>query len=178
MKNQTKSGVIWITGLAGAGKSTFANATHKHLKQKYSNVILLDGDVFRNIFGEVGYDRESRIKTGYKYNAFAKFLEQNGLLVICAAMGLFSEIYALNEANFKHYLQVYIKCDFDEIIRRDKKGLYSGAMRGEIKNVVGVDIAYDEPQNPHLTIQNSKMDNLEQKLNLLFGEVDKFLEQI
>lgn len=177
MKNQIKSGVIYITGLAGAGKTTFASELYKHLKQKHSNVILLDGDVFRNIFGESSYDRESRIKTGYKYNAFARFLEQNGLLVIVAAIGLYNEVYALNKANFKHYLQVYIKCDFDELVRRDKKGLYSKALSGAIKNVVGVDIDYDEPK-AHLVIENSKMDNLEQKLNLLFSEVDRFLENM
>ena len=173
-KDEIKSGVIWITGLAGAGKTTFASELYKHLKQKHNNVILLDGDVFRSIFGESEYDIASRIKVGYKYNALAKFLEENGLLVILAAIGLFDEIHTLNVANFNHYFQVYIKCDFDEIVRRDKKGLYSGAMSGKIKNVVGVDIAYDEPK-AHLVIENSKMDNLEQKLALLFSEVDKFL---
>lgn len=90
-------------------------------------------------------------------------------------MAMFDEIYKLNIANFKHYLQVYIKCNFDEIVRRDKKGLYSGALKGDIKNVVGVDIPYDEPK-AHLVIENSAMDNLGQKLTLLFNEVDKFLE--
>lgn len=173
-----KSGAIWITGLAGAGKSTFADALYRHLKQKHNNVVLLDGDVFRSIFGESAYDRESRIKVGYKYHALGKFLEENGLIVIMAAIGLFDEIYNLNVTNFKHYFQVYIKCDFEEIIRRDKKGLYSGAMSGKIKDVVGVDIAYDEPKNPHLTIENSVMDNLDKKLTLLFDEVDEFLNHI
>lgn len=177
MKNQVKSGVIWLTGLAGAGKSTFANELYKYLKPKYNNTILLDGDVFRSIFGESAYDKKSRINTGYKYHAFAKFLEQNELLVIVAAIGLYNEIYAINEANFKHYLQVYIKCNFDEIVRRDKKGLYSGALKGDIKNVVGVDIPYDEPK-AHLVIENSAMDNLEQKLTLLFSAVNGFLENI
>ena len=174
---EVKSGAIWITGLAGAGKSTFASELYKYLKQKHNNVVLLDGDVFRSIFGELKYDRDSRIQIGYKYHALAKFLEQNGLLVIMAAIGLFDEIYKLNVDNFTTYLQIYIKCDFDEIIRRDKKGLYSGALSGKIKNVVGVDIAYDEPK-AHLVIENSKMDNLEQKLNVLFNEVDRFLENI
>ena len=175
MKDNAKSGVIWITGLAGAGKSTFANNLYTHLKVKYNNVILLDGDVFRGIFGESAYDRESRIKIGHKYHALARFLENNGLLVICAVMGLFDEIYTLNRTNLKNYFEVFIKCNFDEIVRRDKKGLYSRAMGGKIKNVVGVDIPYDEPK-AHLVVENNTMDNLEQKLTLLFNEVDKFLK--
>lgn len=175
MKNQAKSGVIWLTGLAGAGKSTFANNLYIHLKTEYSNVILLDGDVFRNIFNESGFSRNERIKIAHKYHAFAHFLEQNNILVIVAAMAMFDEIYKLNIANFENYLQVYIKCNFDEILKRDKKGLYSGALKGDIKNVVGVDIPYDEPK-AHLVIENSAMDNLDQKLTLLFNEVDKFLK--
>lgn len=177
MKNRVKSGVIWITGLAGAGKSTFASKLYQHLKPRYSNTILLDGDVFRNIFGESGFARDERLKIAYKINALAGFLEQNGLLVIVATMSLFDEIYALNRVNFKNYFEVFVKCDFDELVRRDKKGLYSGALSGKIKNVVGVDIAYNEPK-AHIVIENSTMDNLEQKLNVLFSEVDRFLKNI
>lgn len=169
-------GVIWITGLAGAGKTTFASEIYKYLKQKCDNVILLDGDVFRNIFGESAYDRESRIKIGYKIHALAKFLEDNGLLVICAVMGLFNEIYSLNRANFKNYFEVFIKCDFSEIIKRDKKGLYSGAMNGKIKNVVGIDIAYDEPK-AHFVLENHHTTNLDKKLNILFAKIDEFLNK-
>lgn len=171
-----KSGVIWITGLAGAGKTTFASETYKYLKQKHSNVILLDGDVFRNIFGESAYDRESRIKTGYKIHALAKFLEDNGLLVICAVMGLFDEIYALNRVNFKNYFEVFVKCDFEEIVKRDKKGLYSGAINGKIKNVVGVDIDYDEPK-AHFVLENHHTTNLNQKLDTLFTKIDEFIDK-
>lgn len=171
-----KSGVIWITGLAGAGKTTFASETYKYLKQEHNNVILLDGDVFRNIFGESAYDRESRIKIGYKIHALAKFLEDNGLLVICAVMGLFDEIYALNRVNFKNYFEVFVKCDFDEIVKRDKKGLYSGAINGKIKNVVGVDIDYDEPK-AHFVLENHHTTNLNQKLDTLFTKIDEFIDK-
>ena len=175
MKSQTKSGVIYITGLAGAGKTTFASELYKHLKQKRSNVILLDGDVFRNIFGESGFKRNERLKVAYKINALAGFLEQNGLLVIVATMSLFDEIYALNRANFKNYFEVFVKCDFDELVRRDKKGLYSGALIGKIKNVVGMDIAYDEPK-AHFVLENHHATNLDEKLDNLFTKIDEFID--
>ncbi|MGX2984873.1 adenylyl-sulfate kinase [Helicobacter sp. 23-1048] len=175
MKNQAKSGVIYITGLAGAGKTTFASELYKHLKQKHSNVILLDGDVFRNIFGESGFKRDERLMVAYKINALAGFLEQNGLLVIVATMSLFDEIYTLNRANFKNYFEVFVKCDFDELVRRDKKGLYSGALSGVIKNVVGVDIAYDEPK-AHFVLENHHATNLDEKLDNLFTKIDEFID--
>ena len=158
MTNKAKSGVIWLTGLAGAGKTTFASELFKHLKELHGNVILLDGDVFRNIFGESGFKRDERLKIAYKINALAGFLEQNGLIVIVATMSLFDEIYTINRANFKDYFEVFVKCDFDELVRRDKKGLYSKALSGEIKNVVGVDIAYDEPK-AHFVLENHHATN-------------------
>ncbi len=178
MTSKTKSGVIWLTGLAGAGKTTFASELFRHLKPLHKNVILLDGDVFRRIFGESGYEKAQRLKTAHKLHALAGFLEQNDLIVIVAAIAAFDEIYALNRANFQNYFEIYVHCEFDELIRRDKKGLYSGALKGEIKNVVGVDIAYDKPQNAHFVLENSRLDNLKEKTALLFGKVDEFLANL
>ena len=175
--NQAKSAVIWLTGLAGAGKTTFASELFKHLKQRHSNVILLDGDVFRAIFGESGYEKEQRLVLARKLHALAGFLEQNDLIVIVAAIAAFDEIYALNRKNFKNYFEIYVKCDFDELVRRDKKGLYSGALKGEVKNVMGVDIEYDKP-NAHFILENSTLENLQEKTALLFSKVDEFLANL
>ena len=175
--NKAKSAVIWLTGLAGAGKTTFASELFKHLKQLHGNVILLDGDVFRRIFGESGYEKAQRLITAHKLHALTAFLEQNDLIVIVAAIAAFDEIYALNRKNFKNYFEIYIKCDFDELVRRDKKGLYSGALRGEVKNVMGVDIEYDKPK-AHFVLENSTLDNLQEKTTLLFSKVDEFLANL
>ena len=106
MTNKAKSGVIWLTGLAGAGKTTFASELFKHLKQLHGNVILLDGDVFRRIFGESGYEKAQRLITAHKLHALTAFLEQNDLIVIVAAIAAFDEIYALNRKNFKNYFEM------------------------------------------------------------------------
>ena len=170
-----KSGVIWITGLAGAGKTTFATALQKHLKGKYPNVILLDGETQRAILNNFGYEREERLKTALQSHNLAKFLEENELIVIVATIAAFNEIYALNCKGFKNYLEIYIHCDFNELIRRDKKGLYSGALNGKIKNVVGVDIAYEKP-SAHFVLENSRLDGLQEKIKLLCNRVDEFLK--
>ncbi len=174
MTNKAKSGVIWLTGLAGAGKTTFASELFKHLKELHGNVILLDGDVFRRIFGESGYEKAQRLITAHKLHALTAFLEQNDLIVIVAAIAAFDEIYALNRKNFKNYFEIYIKCDFDELVRRDKKGLYSGALRGEVKNVMGVDIEYDKPK-AHFVLENHHATNLDKKLDNFFTKIDEFI---
>lgn len=169
-----KGAVIWLTGLAGAGKTSFARALHAHLKAAQKSVILIDGDEIREIFDESAYERGARLKMGRKIHALARFLERNEIIVIVAVIGLFEEIFALNRANFTNYLEIYIKCDFAELARRDKKGLYSGALCGEIKNVVGVDIAFDEPR-AHFVLENSALTDFESKANRLFKRVDEFL---
>ena len=177
MKNQLKSGVIWITGLSGAGKTTFATALYNYLKPKHHNVILFDGEVFRDIFEDYGYERENRIKSSIQFNALIQFLEKNDLILIAATISAFDEIYKLNRKNFQNYFEIYIHCDFNELVRRDKNGLYSGALKGEIKNVVGVDIPFEEPQ-AHFVLENSELGGIPEKSARLCREVDAFLAKI
>lgn len=178
MKKSLKSGVVWITGLSGAGKTTFATALCKHLKLKYQNVILIDGDVFRGIIDDFGYERESRIKSAIQYNALIAFLEKNDLIIIAATISTFNEIYHLNRQNFRNYFEIYIHCDLQALIERDKNGLYSGALNGKIPNVVGVDIPYEEPARAHFVLENSTLDCLKEKTTLLCRKVDNFLNNL
>ena len=172
-----KSGVIWLTGLSGAGKTTFASVLYDYLKPKHHNVILLDGDVFRDLFEDYGYERENRIKNAIQFNALIRFLEKNDLIVIIATISTFNEIYNLNRQTFKNYFEVYIHCDFNELVRRDKNKLYSGALKGEIPNVVGVDIPFEEPQ-AHFVLENSELGGIPEKSARLCREVDAFLAKI
>lgn len=161
--------VIWITGLAGAGKTTIAEKVYKKLKKESSNTVLLDGDVFRNVFGENGYSRHERFKLAQKISNLCSFLSNQGINVVCATIGLFKEIHQLNRTQIKDYIEVYIDVSMEELIRRDKKGLYSGAISGEIKNVVGVDIEYDIPKKPELIIKNNKFEGLDIKIELILN---------
>lgn len=172
-----KGGVIWLCGLAGAGKTSFARAIFRHLKAQGKSVILLDGDELREIFGENGYERKMRLKMGRKIHALARFLEKNEIIVIVAVIGLFEEIFLLNRENFENYLEIYIKCDFDELLRRDKKTLYTKALKGEIKNVVGVDIEFDAPK-ADFVLENSVAVDFEKKCKILCKKVDEFLSEI
>ncbi|EAJ2878930.1 adenylyl-sulfate kinase [Campylobacter coli] len=166
----TKGGVIWLTGLAGSGKSCIAEALYQKLKEKYDNIIYLDGDEFRELLGHYKYDKQSRIEVSIKRSKFAHFLSSQNMLVIVSAISMWDEIYRYNRKTLKNYYEIYIKCDIEELKKRDKKRLYSEALSGKISNVVGIDINYDEP-NADLILDNSK-------LNLLDEKVDRILQAL
>ncbi|HDZ5095726.1 TPA: adenylyl-sulfate kinase [Campylobacter jejuni] len=159
-------GVIWITGLAGSGKSYIAEALCKKLKEKYNNIIYLDGDELRDLLGYYGYDKQSRIEMSIKRSKFAHFLSSQNMLVIVSTISMWNEIYEYNKKTLKNYFEIYIKCDFEELKRRDKKNLYSKTLKGEISNVVGIDIAFDEPKS-NLIIDNTHMIELNNKISYI-----------
>ncbi len=173
-KLTNEGGVIWLTGLAGSGKSFIARALYENLSKKFSNIIELDGDEFRELLGHFGYEKEERIKVSVKKAQFAHFLSTQKMVVIVSAISMFKECYDYNHKNLKNFFEIYVKCDFEELLKRDKKGLYSGALSGKIKNVVGVDIKFDEPK-PDLTIDNTHFGKLEEKLNIILKSLDENL---
>lgn len=171
-----KGAVIWLCGLAGSGKSTLAMALNERLRAKFDNVIYLDGDESREIFGHFSYDKNGRIDMAIKRSKLANFLSKQGQIVIVSTISLFNEVYEFNRATLQNYFEVFVECEFDELKRRDQKGLYTKALSGEIANVVGVDIAYDAPC-PNLVLENSKAVDLEQKAQVLCDEFLKFYDK-
>lgn len=167
--------VVWITGLAGAGKTTISQQLYLKLKNKYSNVVLIDGDVFRKIFREEkDFSLQGRLKVAKKIAALCSFLSENGLIVICATISLFNEIYKINRQNITNYFEIFVECDFKELLKRDKKNLYTLAMQGKIKDVIGVDLQYDKP-TPHCIINNSDPKDLATNIDYLYDRIETFL---
>src|SRR3989338_6917691 len=120
--------VIWITGLSGAGKSTIATSTYQLLKAELDNTVLLDGDAFRLLMDEgLGHDSDSRIKNAFRISKFCKLLSDQG-------------------KNITKYIEVYIKVPLSTLKVRDSKGLYSKALSGLDKSVVGIDLPFEEPK--------------------------------
>lgn len=158
--------IIWINGLAGAGKTTTAKALcarldelHQKGELKSKGVIYTDGDDFREVFEHsFGYSKEARINITRKKIALCVALAKQGFCVVHTAISLFNECYKHNrelcEKNNLKYSEIYIKCPFEVLEARDQKGLYSGAKAGKIKDVMGVDIAFDEP-NAHLILDGT-----------------------
>ena len=177
-ENEMDNGlVIWLTGLAGSGKSTVSRALYNTIRSQYCQVIYLDGDELRDILGHYGYDKQGRIEVSLKRSKFANFLSKQGMIVIVSAISMFKEVYTYNRATLPNYFEVYIQCDMQELIKRDQKGLYSKALRGLEKNVVGIDIAFDEP-NPHLVIHNTIPNCLDEKAHCIVDNVRHLLPKI
>ena len=147
--------VYWFTGLSGAGKTTLGWLFFQHVKSFKENVVFLDGDVLRNIFGGMqGYSIEERKLLAMRYSRLCKMLSDQGLDVVCATISMFHEIRDWNRENIDGYLEVYVKVPIEILIKRDQKQLYSRALRGEVDNVLGLDVECEVPSHPDITIIN------------------------
>lgn len=165
------SKLIWITGLAGSGKTTIGKGVFQKLKEKEVNTVFVDGDQYREVFGASGYTKAKRLVVAKNIVKLCKFLIDQNINVVCCTISLFKEIHEQNIKQFKNYYEIFVFCEIEELIKRDQKGIYSKALKGEINNVVGVDIKYDTPLNPFLIIDNNKKDDLTNKIDLIYKKI-------
>lgn len=138
--------VIWISGLAGSGKSTIGRLLYEHIKTEFPSVVYLDGDVFRDILGHYDYGKQGRIDVAKKRADFARLLSLQGIVSIVTTISMFHEVYEYLESNLQNKCTIYIDVSMQTLLERDQKQLYSKAMAKHIDNVVGVDIAFDMPK--------------------------------
>ena len=148
--------LIWITGLAGSGKTTIGREVYSGLKMLKPNVAFLDGDQLREVFGSgLGYSEGERLALAMSYCRLCKVLCDQGIDVVCATISLFLECHRWNRANISGYYEIYVRVPMSVLIDRDHKQLYSKALCGEISNVVGVDLEFMPPEKPDIVIDNS-----------------------
>ena len=148
--------VLWITGLSASGKTTVAEAFLEISKDSGVQKVLLDGDSVRELFGgDLGYDENSRIKHIQRVQRLAKFLTDQGIDVVVAALYSNREILSENRKLFDKYFEIYLKADIEFLKLRENKSLYTKSQNNEIHDVVGVDIKWQEPTTPDLTIDTN-----------------------
>jgi adenylylsulfate kinase len=122
--------VIWLTGLSGAGKTALSDALIAAVKPRLPTLVRLDGDVIRAIFGAgLGYSEPERVVQIKRIQALAKELDQQGFVVLVAALYAHPDLLAWNRANFSDYFEVYLNTSLEEVQRRDAKGLYRRAKK-------------------------------------------------
>lgn len=150
------SGVVWITGLSGAGKSTIARQLVSELRVGGGSPVLLDGDEVRDAISDptVGHDRTSRLANAYRICRLARLISTQGFTVVVATMSLFKEVHDWNRRNLPNYFEVFVEVSLETLRQRDARGLYSRAAQGKATNVVGLDLEFDRPTTPHLTLRN------------------------
>jgi adenylyl-sulfate kinase len=148
--------ILWLTGLSGAGKTTLAQAVADVLVARGHWVEVLDGDDFRRHMGdELGFSKQHRDTNVRRIGYVARLLSRNGVVAIAAAISPYrlarDEVRCTCGTSF---VEVHVDCSFEELVRRDSKGLYGMALRGEIQNFTGVSDPYEPPLAPEVHVHS------------------------
>lgn len=170
--------VLWFTGLPFSGKTTVADRVYERLAKAGIKVERLDSHQVRNLFPEAGYTREERNRHIRRVGHLASVLERNGVSVIASFISPYNESRNFVRSLCKNFVEVYLKASVETCMKRDYKGLYEKAKRGEIANFTGVSDVYEEPQTPELVIDTEKHtidESVDIILNYLKG---KFLKEL
>lgn len=144
--------VIWLTGLSGAGKSTIADRVVADLTRRSIPVESLDGDVIRQMFPSTGFTREARNEHVRRIGYVAALLARHGVAVVVSLISPYRESRDFARGLAPAFLEVYVSTPIEECERRDVKGLYNKARRGEIRQFTGLDDPYEPPEQPDLVI--------------------------
>jgi adenylylsulfate kinase len=149
---------LWFTGLSGAGKTTIAELVRPELERRGRLVEWLDGDDVREHLSKgLGFSKEDRDTNIDRIGWVASRLTRHGAAVIVSAISPYRE--ARSKARemvdqHGHFIEVFVDASVDECARRDVKGLYEKAFRGEIKEFTGVSDPYEEPERPEIRIES------------------------
>ena len=155
-----KACVLWLTGLSGAGKSTIANRIEKRLAAAGRHTYLLDGDNVRHgLNKDLGFTAQDRVENIRRVAEVARLMVDAGLIVLVSFISPFRserrmarELFAAGE-----FFEVFVDTPLAEAERRDVKGLYRKARRGELKNFTGIDSPYETPESPEIRIDTTAL---------------------
>jgi len=151
--------VLWFTGLSGSGKSTLATEVEKELYQRGVRTYVLDGDNIRHgLNRDLGFGKDDRKENIRRIGEVAKLFVDAGIVTLSAFISPYKEDRDMVRALFGQgeFIEIYVKCSIEECERRDPKGLYKKARRGEIRDFTGISAPYEEPVNPELVVETER----------------------
>lgn len=154
-QKQQRPCVLWFTGLSGSGKSTIAGAVEQKLFELGHHTYLLDGDNVRHgLNKDLAFSDKDRVENIRRIGELSKLMIDAGLLVMTAFISPFREDRRMVRSLVQNheFIEVYMNTPIEECERRDPKGLYKKARKGEIKNFTGVDSEYEVPEAPEVVI--------------------------
>ena len=171
-----RSGVIWMTGLSGSGKSTIAKEVERKLFSKDFNVFILDGDNLRmGLNRGLSFSPEDRTENIRRTAEVAKLFTDAGFIVIVSLISPYrSERKKARDIRPEYFREIYVKSSLEECIKRDVKGLYAKAIRSEIKDFTGISAPYEEPLSPDLTVDTEQEEIEESVLKLQRFIIEEF----
>lgn len=147
--------VIWFTGLSGAGKSTISLELFRQLSRRVP-AEHLDGDAVR-LLSPTGFTRAERDAHVKRVGFLASRLEHHGVTVVCALISPYAEARAYVRGLCRRFIEVHVATPLDVCERRDVKGLYARARRGEITHFTGIDDPYEPPDAPEVVIDTTEV---------------------
>ena len=152
--------MIWFTGLSGLGKSTIAIALERELQRRRLLCRILDGDNIRSgINSNLGFSPEDRVENIRRIAEVGKLFVDTGIITLAAFISPTNELrrMAARIIGEQDFYEVYVSTPLEECERRDVKGLYAKARRGEIRDFTGISAPFEVPEHPALSLDTSKL---------------------
>ena len=167
---------LWMTGLPGSGKSTLSTVLKAKLEKDYGMLVeILDGDeVRKGLSRDLGLSREHREEHAWRVSFVSKLLARNGVVAIVALISPYrtSRESAKQMIGPERFVEVYVKASLQACEKRDPKGLYAKARRGEITNMTGIQDPYEEPVSPDIVVE-TEMGTPEQSADIVISRLKK-----
>ena len=151
---------LWLTGLSASGKSTVANLLERRFVIEGRHTYLLDGDNVRHgLSRDLGFTEADRLENIRRVAEVARLMVDAGLIVIVSFISPFQSERDFARGLFEpgDFMEIFVDASVEACARRDPKGLYAKAMRGEIRNFTGVDSPYERPERPDLRLDTEKL---------------------
>jgi adenylylsulfate kinase-like enzyme len=158
----TSGTVFWLTGLSGSGKSALAAALCELLRQHGTRPSLLDGDDLRTPIAApteaehspAEFTSAARRRLAFRYAELARLTAAAGHDVVVATVSAFHDVRVENRRRIGRYVEVWVDAPMDVLCARDPKGLYARARRGEVTDVVGIDLPFEAPSDADHVVHN------------------------
>lgn len=172
--------MVWFTGLSGSGKSTIAIALERELHRRGLLCRILDGDNIRSgINNNLGFSEADRIENIRRIAEVGKLFVDTGIITLAAFISPNNSLrkMAVDIIGKDDFVEVYVSTPIEVCERRDVKGLYARARRGEIKDFTGVSAPFETPEHPDLSLDTSVL-SLDESIKILLDLILKKAENL
>ncbi len=176
--NEHKAFAIWFTGLSGSGKSTLASVLENKLHQDGYRTYILNGDNVRSgLNSDLNFSEDSRKENIRRIAEVANLMIDAGLIVLSAFISPHrSERQRVKDTvGAANYIEVFVDCPLEECQKRDIKGLYQKALKGEISNFTGISSSFEEPEKPHIKVPTHQL-SIEEGVEMIWSFIQPKLK--